>query len=210
MRIRHSGKLVAGAGLGLLVALGCGKDSVAPPDPAASVEVTSPIGRTLALGRTVQLEATAYDQQGDPLPDAPITWTTSNTEVATVSARGLVTAAGLGSATITASTPRGSAGTVSTTILLRVVAADLGAVASLAADPFGEALVAALSSAKRPAVQAAWGACATAAGTGNVDAIAECADDLRAQAASAVDPTDRALLATLALYADQIERLLHL
>jgi hypothetical protein len=51
--------------------------------------------------------------------------------------------------------------------------------------------------------------CATAAGQGHLEAIQECVATLRTQAVAATDPTDRALLAVLSLFADQLERLLN-
>ena len=66
---------------------------------------------SLAVGQTTQATATALDASGNPVSGSTITWSSSNTAVATVSASGLVTAVTSGSAAITAScgTASGSA-----------------------------------------------------------------------------------------------------
>lgn len=192
-----------------LAALGCGgDDGMQPPPPptVATVQVTSPIDTILDVGVTAQLTAAARNQAGNPV-SAQFTWQTSNATVLAVTATGSVTAQGVGTATLTA-TAQGSA--VSGTIRLRVVQADLPAVGVLAGDAFGSVLVAAVSAPKRPAVQTAWGACATGASSGNIVAIKRCVDNVGAEAASATDPTDRALLAVLTLFVNRIESLLGL
>lgn len=171
----------------------------------AVVQVTSPVDTILALGRSAQLTAVARDQAGSPVA-AQFTWATSNAGVLTVSAAGLATAQGAGTASVTAM----ATGSVSGGLRLRVVQADLATVSVLASDPLAGALVTGLSAAKESAVQAALGGCGTGAGSGNVVSVRNCANLVRAEAASATDPTDRVLLAVLALYADQIERLLGL
>jgi hypothetical protein len=55
-----------------------------------------------AVGETEQLTASAADQQGDPLEEATITWTSSDAAVASVSSTGLITAEGSGSAQVIA------------------------------------------------------------------------------------------------------------
>ena len=87
---------------------------VVNPTPVASVTV-SPSSRTLTIGQTVTLGATARDAGGNVIAGAPITWTSSNTAVATVSASGVVTAVGAGSATIQATSGTAS-GTAAITV----------------------------------------------------------------------------------------------
>src|SRR5438309_4671796 len=82
--------------------------------PVASVAV-SPATASLSVGQTAQLTATPKDANGNPLIGRAVTWSTTNGSVATVSATGLVTAAGAGSATITA-TSEGKSGTASVTV----------------------------------------------------------------------------------------------
>jgi len=67
----------------------------------ASVSVAPP-SATLQVSQTVQLTATPKDAGGGTLTGRTVTWATSNKSVASVDGSGLVTAAGAGSATITA------------------------------------------------------------------------------------------------------------
>lgn len=71
------------------------------PPPVASI-VVSPSSNTLTVGDSVALTATAKDASGNVIPDAPITWSTSNAAAVTVSSTGLAKAVGGGTATITA------------------------------------------------------------------------------------------------------------
>ena len=80
----------------------------------------SPSGTNLSsVGDTITLSATVKDSGGSTIPDATVTWTTSDTLIATVSAAGLVTAGARGSATITA-----TSGSVSGTTSISVAASD--------------------------------------------------------------------------------------
>ena len=56
----------------------------------------------MAIGRTVQLTASVFDQNNAPMANAVANWSSDNQAVATVSDQGLVTAIGNGAATITA------------------------------------------------------------------------------------------------------------
>ncbi len=82
--------------------------------PVASVSV-SPASASVSTGQTTQLTATPRDASGNPLSGRPVSWTTSNGAVATVSSSGLVTGAAAGSATITA-TSEGKTGTSAITV----------------------------------------------------------------------------------------------
>jgi hypothetical protein len=62
-----------------------------------------------SLGQTQQLFPSVSDQNGNTLAGADVTWSSSNTGVATVSSNGVVTATGGGSATITAAAGAASA-----------------------------------------------------------------------------------------------------
>lgn len=86
----------------MLTACGGGGDSPSGPGGVASVALNAP-SLTMLVGRTEQLTATAKDAQGSTIAGAPAaSWKTSNAAVATVTAGGLVTAVGNGSASITA------------------------------------------------------------------------------------------------------------
>lgn len=71
------------------------------PVAVASIDVT-PTTSSLRLGETAQLSARTVDASGAPLAGRVVTWSSSNSSVATVSSTGVVTGAGLGNATITA------------------------------------------------------------------------------------------------------------
>ena len=63
----------------------------------------------MSLGETVQLTATVLDGNGQPVANAEVAWSSSDEDVATVNAQGLVTAVGNGSVTITARSGSASA-----------------------------------------------------------------------------------------------------
>ena len=69
----------------------------------ASVTVTAPT-RKVKPGSTLQLTAMAIDASGNAVPHEIFYWSSSNTNVATVTASGLVTGRRPGDATITAQT----------------------------------------------------------------------------------------------------------
>lgn len=83
--------------------------------PVSVVSVT-PATATLIAGGTQQLTASARDSAGTVLTGRPVTWSTNAPTVATVSATGLVTAVGPGTATITA-TSEGKSATAAITVL---------------------------------------------------------------------------------------------
>jgi hypothetical protein len=83
--------------------------------PVASVTV-APVTASVDEGKTVPLTATAKDANGATLPGRSITWVSSNTTVATVSASGLVTGKVAGTATITA-TSEGQSGSAALTVV---------------------------------------------------------------------------------------------
>src|SRR4029077_2281137 len=88
--------------------------------PVASVTVTLPLPN-LTIGQTTQASAVTKDAGGNVLTGRTITWNSSNTTIATVSASGLVTAKGAGTASITA-TSEGIAGSASVTVTVAPVA----------------------------------------------------------------------------------------
>jgi uncharacterized protein YjdB len=81
---------------------------------AASVTLSATALTLTSVGATHQLTALVRDARGQPYPDAPVTWATSDASVATVSPTGLVTATGSGTASITATSGGVSATTVVT------------------------------------------------------------------------------------------------
>ena len=72
------------------------------PPRATTVTVAPSTAELTALGATVQLSAEVVDQNGDVMAGVAVSWSNSAAPAATVDASGLVTAAGNGTATITA------------------------------------------------------------------------------------------------------------
>lgn len=97
-----------------LLLTACGGDSTGPPAPT-TVNVASPTTTLTALGETVQLTAQVMDGRGNPMTGQAVNWASGNTAVLQVSASGLVTAVGTGSASVTA-----SAGTATGSVSLSV------------------------------------------------------------------------------------------
>ena len=111
----------------------CDDDPADPddPEPVASVTV-APDTATIDEGAQVQLAATLQDADQNVLTGRTITWASDDTGVATVDANGLVTGAGGGSATITA-TSEGIDGTATITV---IAAVPMEPVLSTVADGF--------------------------------------------------------------------------
>lgn len=82
--------------------------------PVDRVQV-DPSSATLLVGKTTQLSATTVDSEGNPLSGRSITWSSNRSQIASVSAAGLVTAAAPGNATITA-TSEGKSGSSAITV----------------------------------------------------------------------------------------------
>jgi hypothetical protein len=133
------------------------------------------------------------------------TWTSSSPSVVRVDEAVAVEALDVGSSTV-----RASGGGTSGSLDVRVADADLAGITALATDAFLEALVGASSAGVRSALEAAIENCTAAAAEGRLEAIEDCVAAVRAEATSASDPTDRALLAVLSLFLDRVERLLNL
>jgi uncharacterized protein YjdB len=84
------------------------------PVPVASVTVTPPTAAIVVRG-TATLVASVKDANGAVVTDRAVTWTSSDAQVATVSATGVVTGVAPGAATITA-TSEGKSGAASVTV----------------------------------------------------------------------------------------------
>ena len=106
--------------IGTLWASGCGEKEPVSPPRATTVAVTPATAEFDALGATLQFSAKVYDQNGQAMAGAPVTWSSGSTGIATVSGAGLVTAAGNGATTITATS--GSASGSATATVAQVVA----------------------------------------------------------------------------------------
>jgi uncharacterized protein YjdB len=101
--------LAFGSAVLLLSISGCTGDTLDPqsglgPQIGTSTMTVAPSSATIAEGETVQLTARIVDEFGDPLQHAKVTWSSSNSDVATVSVGGTVFGHGAGNAAIIAST----------------------------------------------------------------------------------------------------------
>src|SRR5687767_13797753 len=89
------------------------------PPTVATVTVTL-AASSVEQGKTTQASAVLRDGANNVLTGRPTTWTSSNSLVASVASDGLVTAAQLGTATITA-TSEGKSGSATVTVVPRAV-----------------------------------------------------------------------------------------
>lgn len=89
-------------------------DATVTAGAVATVAVT-PASSSLSVAQTVQLSATAKDQWGNVATGRTVSWSSSNSAVASVTTTGLVTAVGTGSATITA-TVEGKSGSATVSV----------------------------------------------------------------------------------------------
>ena len=87
------------------------------PVPATSISLSQTAATLTSQGETLQLTATVLPEDAT---DKSVTWTSSNTSVATVSNTGLVTAVSSGTATITATTTDGSNKSATCTITVNI------------------------------------------------------------------------------------------
>lgn len=83
--------------------------NVARPEPT-TVAVSPDSALLTALAQTQAFGAEVFDQIGRTMPEAAVSWASSDTAVATVDSAGLATAAGNGSASVTATAGQASAG----------------------------------------------------------------------------------------------------
>jgi uncharacterized protein YjdB len=88
------------------------------PFPIARIEVTPPQASVLVGGST-ELIATAYDAQGQPLPDRIPVWTSSAPAIAAVTSTGLVLGMAEGGPVTITATAEGKAGTALITVAPR-------------------------------------------------------------------------------------------
>lgn len=118
--------VVVGVGLGTvrIAASSGGKSGFATitviPPGVASVSVT-PAGPTIKVGETVHLVAQTFDASGAVLTGRTVTWSSSNTGVATVDNTGVVTGVSTGASIITA-TSEGKSGTAAVAVNAAVAA----------------------------------------------------------------------------------------
>ena len=85
------------------------------PVPVASVVVDPPTA-TIEQGQTLALTAHALSADGDTLSGRIVTWTTSDSAIATVNAAGVVTATGVGGPITITAAAEGASGTAAITV----------------------------------------------------------------------------------------------
>jgi alpha-tubulin suppressor-like RCC1 family protein/uncharacterized protein YjdB len=105
--------------------------------PIAAITI-APAGATVGLGDTLHLTATPRDAGGAPLTGRTIAWASSDTTIATVDTRGIVTGRAPGSVTITASAG-GITATVPVAVALRFAAVSSGRDFTCGVTPVGAA-----------------------------------------------------------------------
>jgi hypothetical protein len=101
----------------------CSGESVSPDTdrppatktPTPTTVTVAPATATVVIGATRVLAATVEDQNGAVMSDQAVTWSSSNTGIATVNASGVVTGVTAGSATITAKSS-GKTGTAAVSV----------------------------------------------------------------------------------------------
>jgi len=92
----------AGALAWLLAACGSDKSTPVETPPTAAKITVSPPTASIVAGNTQQLTAQVLDANGNPLTNATVTWTSSDSNAVPVSSSGLASAFLPGTATITA------------------------------------------------------------------------------------------------------------
>lgn len=194
-----------------LVAFGCGDVATGPepdPDPnpqLGDVSVTSAVDLVLAVGYTVQLNATVTNTDGSVVSGVALTWQTSDADVAIVGGGGLVTGIGAGQATITA-TYNGLGGNVPITI----IDADLDAIAQLRDDPLVNLLVDRLDSDLSTQLQAALNDFDAAVTVGHGLLIRDALESALTSISGSTSPDDVISLAVLGLVIERAHSLLGL
>lgn len=84
----------------LLVLSACDTGPLVEPMNNWQVQATPVSHSFTALGQTLKFDAHLLDGSGTPMSDVTFEWTSTDTNVATVTSKGLVTAAAVGSATV--------------------------------------------------------------------------------------------------------------
>lgn len=87
--------------------------NVEPAPPVIARIEVSPVSSTINRGNSQQLTATAFDADNQIITGVSFNWTSSNAAIATVDGNGLVRGAGVGNASISATAPNGTGGSIS-------------------------------------------------------------------------------------------------
>ncbi|HEX5439220.1 MAG TPA: Ig-like domain-containing protein [Gemmatimonadaceae bacterium] len=106
----------------LISCSGDGNSTMQGPPTVASVTIAAP-SASIAVGETERLSATAKDAQGNVVNGTGLTWSSSNTSIATVNDSGVATGVAPGAVSITA-----TAGTVPGSLSLTITSAPVSSV----------------------------------------------------------------------------------
>jgi hypothetical protein len=98
----------------LLAAAAC-SGSGSDPNVPTEITLNSTDVTLAAVGQNLQLTASVLDQDGDPIPDAPVTWESADPAIVSVSGTGLLIAQAPGTAEVTATA--GEASSTATVIV---------------------------------------------------------------------------------------------
>ena len=138
-RVNASGLVTARANGGVTVTASAGTSiaatfSLRVAQVVASAQVTPQQTTLSAIGDSIQLGLTTLDANGFPVSDVSVTWTSSDSRVATVSASGVVTAVEPGQVTITATVNGGTVQSVTLAVQVWVGPAVQQVIVTPAAD----------------------------------------------------------------------------
>jgi hypothetical protein len=86
----------------LLAVAACSGSGASEPNVPAEVTLSSTDVTLAAVGQNQQLTASVFDENGDPIPDAAVDWTSVDPAIVSVSGTGLLIAQGPGTAEVTA------------------------------------------------------------------------------------------------------------
>ena len=82
----------------------CGREALEPEEGGVESIVVTPAISTVSVGSTIDLNAQVLDPSGISVPDRPVHWASEDPQIATVSDDGTVTAVGVGTVQVAAST----------------------------------------------------------------------------------------------------------
>lgn len=123
-----------------VAAVGCGSEVSAPASGSAATAQVSvtPSSSRITVGTTLPLQAEVRDATGQIVRDATVFWSSSDTSIATVTLAGVVTARGVGTVQIAASSAGRSA--IATLAVLPVPVASVAVLPGSASIPVGGTL----------------------------------------------------------------------
>ncbi len=186
----------------------CGGDPAAPDDPTDSTPtvtsiIVTPDAAALAVGETLSLAAEASDASGNVVAQATFAWQSSLESVATVTADGLVTAIGVGTANITA-TSGGASGSATASVLT----VSLVAVRDLGSDAFIRAVIGNVAGAANANLTQAIDAMLQGLADGDISSSQTALTEAQSLIAAPATGDDVILFAVLDLVFDYFEEIL--